>query len=164
MAKTLAIRQLLDCSAHDFWNRIFGSEDFNRFLYEGLGFAYELHDWNAETGYRKAQVWPTYQMPRAVAKVLGDRFSYVEEGTFDRLTKRYDFRVIPSSLPDRIRAVGEVLVEPVSAEQCERRVTIEIGADVLGLGRMIESYLVASTREQYAKNAALVNEYLAGFR
>ena len=41
---------------------------------------------------------------------------------------------------------------------------MEFAADVLGLGRLIETYLVASTREQYAKNAALVNEYLAGFR
>jgi hypothetical protein len=164
MAKTLAIRQLMDCSEHHFWKRIFGSEEFNEFLYEGLGFEYELHDWNAETGYRKAQIWPKYQMPRAVAKVLGDRFSYVEEGTFDPVVKRYAFRVIPSTLPDRIRASGEVTVESVSSEQCERRVTIEFGADVLGLGRMIETYLIASTREQYAKNAALVNEYLAGFR
>jgi hypothetical protein len=43
-------------------------------------------------------------------------------------------------------------------------VTLEIGADVLGLGRLIEAYLVATTREQYVKNAALVNEYLASRR
>jgi hypothetical protein len=41
---------------------------------------------------------------------------------------------------------------------------MEIAADVLGLGRLIEAYFVATTREQYAKNAALVNEYLAGLR
>jgi hypothetical protein len=40
-------------------------------------------------------------------------------------------------------------------------VTVEIGAAVLGLGRLIEAYFVATTREEYAKNAALVNEYLA---
>lgn len=164
MAKTLAIRQLLDCSNSEFWERIFGSEDFNHYLYEGLGFAYELQEWNPETGYRRARVWPGQKMPRAVAKVLGERFSYVEEGTFDSVRERYDFRVIPSALPDRIRAKGSVTVESVSERQCERRVTLEIGAEVLGLGRLIEAYLLASTREQYAKNAALVNEYLAGFR
>ena len=58
MPKSLAIRQLLDCSEDEFWERIFRSEDFNHFLYEGLGFEYELIEWNAETGYRKAQVWP----------------------------------------------------------------------------------------------------------
>lgn len=164
MPKTLAIRQLLDCSETEFWERIFGSEDFNEFLYEGLGFEYVLQECNSETGFRKAQVWPTQQMPRAVAKVLGDRFSYVEEGSFDPLARRYAFRVIPSSLPERIRAQGELVIEPVSSEQCERRVTMEFAADVLGLGRLIETYLVASTREQYAKNAALVNEYLADSR
>jgi hypothetical protein len=56
------------------------------------------------------------------------------------------------------------MVEPVSLHQCERRVTLEIGAEVLGLGRLIETYFMATTREQYAKNAALVNEYLATFR
>ena len=164
MAKTLAIRQLLDYPQGEFWERIFRSEDFNHYLYEGLGFAYELQEWNPGTGYRRAKVWPGQQMPRAVAKVLGERFSYVEEGTFDIVAERYEFRVIPSALPDRIHAAGSVIVEPVSERQCERRVTVEIGADVLGLGRLIEAYLLASTREQYAKNAALVNEYLAGFR
>ncbi len=161
MAKTLSIRQLLDCSEGEFWVKIFQSEDFNHYLYEGLGFDYELHEWNPDTGFRRAKVWPGHQMPRAVKKVLGERFSYVEEGRFDPVTQRYEFRVIPSALPERIRAEGVVVVEGVSDSQCERHVTVEIGADVLGLSRLIEGYLVASTREQYAKNAALVNEYLA---
>jgi len=164
MPKCFEIRQLLDCSEEEFWERIFRSEDFNQYLYEGLGFEYELQVWNGDTGYRRAKVCPTQQMPRAVAKVLGDRFSYVEEGEFDAATDRYDFRVIPSSLPDRIRVKGSVVVEPISPHQCERRVTLEIGAAVLGLGRLIEAYFVATTREQYAKNAALVNEYLASHR
>lgn len=164
MAKTLVIRQLLDCSEQEFWERIFGSEDFNRYLYEGLGFEYDLQEWDPNTGYRRAKVSPGHQVPRPVAKVLGERFSYVEEGTFDPRTERYEFRVIPSALPDRIRAEGVVVVEAVSERQCERTVSLEISAQVLGLGRLIEGYIVASTREQYAKNAALVNEYLAGFR
>jgi hypothetical protein len=102
-------------------------------------------------------------VPRAIARVLGDRFSYVEEGTFDPLTERYEFRVIPCALPDRIRARGSVEVETVSPRQCERSVSLEIGADVMGLGRLIEGYVVAVTREHYAKNAALINEYLATF-
>jgi hypothetical protein len=164
MPKSLAIRQVLDCPEEEFWDRIFGSEDFNHYLYEGLGFKYELQEWNQETGYRRAKIWPTHQMPRAVARVLGSRFSYVEEGTFDAEARRYDFRVISSAVTDRIRARGTVTVEAVSAHQCERRVTLEIGADVLGLGRLIEAYFVTATREQYAKNAALVNEYLSSFR
>ncbi len=161
MARTLSIRQLLDCSERDFWDRIFASEDFNHYLYEGLGFEYELQEWDPDTGFRRAKVWPAHQMPRPLQRIFGEHFSYVEEGTFDPVVKRYDFRVIPSALPDRIRAEGVVVVRPVSEIQCERQVTVEIGADVLGVSRLVESYLVASTREQYAKNAALVNEYLA---
>ena len=146
MPKPLAIRQLLDCSQPEFWERIFRSEDFNHYLYEGLGFEYELQEWNATTGYRRARVWPGHQMPRPLAKVFGERFSYIEEGTFDPVTECYHFRVIPSAMAERIRVNGTVVVEAVS----ERR--------------LIEAYLVSSTREQYAKNAALVNEYLAGFR
>ena len=164
MSKSLVIRQLLDCSEQEFWERIFGSEDFNQYLYEGLGFEYELQEWNPETGYRRAKVSPGHQIPRPVAKVLGERFSYVEEGTFDPSTKRYEFRVIPSALPDRIRAQGVVVVQGISEHQCERKVMLEINANVLGLGRLVETYFVATTREQYVKNAALVNEYLAGFR
>jgi hypothetical protein len=164
MAKTFTIRQVLDCSEQEFWERVFRSEDFNRYLYDGLGFEYELEEWNPDTGYRRAKVSPGQHMPRPVAKLLGERFSYVEEGTFDPETERYEFRVIPSALRDRIRAEGVVDVEAISECQCERKVTLEISAHVLGLGRLVETYIVASTREQYAKNAALVNEYFAGFR
>ena len=164
MPRSLSIRQLLDCSERDFWERIFASEDFHHYLYEGLGFEYELQEWNPETGFRRAKVWPGHQMPRPLQRILGERFSYLEEGTFDSVAERYDFRVIPSALADRIRAEGVVVVHPVSEHQCERQVTVQFGANVLGLGRLIESYLVASTREQYAKNAALVNEYLAESR
>ena len=161
MPKTLEIRQLLDCTEEEFWERIFRNEDFNNYLYDGLGFKYELQEWNPGTGYRRAKLWPMQQMPRAVASVLGERFSYIEEGTFDAEAERYDFRVITSVVADRIRVRGTVTIEAVPPTQCERRVTLEIGADVLGLGRLIEAYFVAATREEYAKNAALVNEYLA---
>ena len=164
MSKTLAIQQLIDCSAQEFWKRIFRSEDFNRYLYDGLGFEYELQEWDPDAGYRRAKVSPGHQMPKALARVLGERFSYVEEGRFDPDAERYEFRVIPSSMPERIRADGVVVVEPVSEHQCERKVKVEFRADVIGIGRLVEAYLVASTREQYAKNAALANEYLAGFR
>lgn len=164
MPKNLAIRQLLDCSEQEFWDRIFRCEKFNQYLYEGLGFEYELEEWNAETGYRRAKVWPVQKMPRSVAKVLGDRFSYIEEGNFDSLTGDYRFVVIPSTVADRIRVSGTVSIEAVSSRQCERRVNLEIGANVLGLGRLIETYFAATTRAQYAKNAAIVNDYLAGMR
>lgn len=164
MSKNLAIRQLLDCSVEEFWEQIFRSEEFNLYLYEGLGFEYELQDWNPDTGYRRARVWPRHQMPRAVARVLGERFSYIEEGTLDAITGSYHFTVTPSTIADRIRARGTVSIEAVSPHQCERRVTLEIGADLLGLGRLIETYFVATTRAQYAKNAALVNDYLASSR
>ncbi len=161
MSKSLSIRQLLDCSEAEFWERIFASEEFNQYLYEGLGFEYELQEWDPKTGYRLAKVTPAQQVPRAVARVLGDKFSYLEEGTFDPLIRRYEFRVIPSSLSERIRAKGTLEVQEVSEDQCERHVQLEICADVVGLGRLIEAYFLAATREQYAKNAALVNEYLA---
>jgi len=164
MPKNLAIRQLLDCSEPEFWDRIFRCEKFNQYLYDRLGFEYELEEWNPQTGYRRAKVWPAQQMPSAVKKVLGDRFSYIEEGNFDSLTGTYRFVVIPSTIPDRIRVKGTVSIEAISADQCERRVTLEIGADVLGLGRLIETYFAATTRAQYAKNAALVNDYLASLR
>ena len=161
MPKNLAIHQLLDCSEQEFWDRIFRCEKFNEYLYEGLGFEYELEEWNPQTGYRRAKVRPAQQMPHAVARVLGDRFSYIEEGTFDSLSATSHFVVIPSTIADRIRVKGTVSVEAVSPHQCERHVTLEIGANVLGLGRLIETYFAATTRAQYAKNAALVNDYLA---
>ena len=59
---------------------------------------------------------------------------------------------------------GTVVTAPLSDRTCERTVTFEMEARVFGVGHVIESFLETATREQYDKNAAFINEYLAAKR
>jgi len=165
MTVKFVIQHEFHTSVEQFWTEIFKSEEFNRALYiDHLRCGYELELWNPATGRRRARVWPTNTIPKALARVLGDTISFVEEGTCDDDVHRYDFRVLPSRLPERIRVNGSVVTAPLCDRTCERTVTFEIEARVFGIGHMIESFLETTTREQYDENATFINEYLAAKR
>jgi|GEM_PF-1302734 len=162
MTTHFILQHELDTPVERFWTDIFESEDFNRALYiDHLGYRYELDLWDRATGHRRARVWPTHNVPKALASVLGNTISFVEDGIYDEDAERYDFKVIPSTLAGRIGVSGTVEVEPLSARSCERSVTFEIEARVFGVGHLIESFLETTTREQYDRNALFINEYLA---
>lgn len=165
MTVKFVIQHELPMSVEQFWAEIFGSEEFNRALYiDHLRFGYELELWNPATGRRRARVWPTNNVPKAFARVLGDKISFVEEGTCDEDLHRYHFRVVPSTLPERIQVNGTVVTAPLSDRTCERTVTFEIEARMFGIGHVIESFLERTTREQYEDNATFIKEYLAAKR
>ena len=161
MTARLIFEHVFPISVPEFWEKIFASEDFNKALYEDhLGFRYELQEWNAKTGARRARVWPTADVPKPVAAVLGQRISFVEDGIYDREKGRYDFVVIPSTLADRIQTTGSVFAEKQGENECVRKVEIAIEARVFGIGKAIESFLEKTTRDQYESNAQFARDFL----
>jgi hypothetical protein len=138
MTVKFAIRHELPVSAEQFWAEIFRSEDFNRALYvDHLGCGYELELWDPVTGRRRARVQPNNNLPQALAAVLGDKISFVEDGICDDDAEQYDFRVIPSRLGERIQVRGTVVTRPLSKRTCERTVNLEIEARVFGIGGLV---------------------------
>lgn len=162
MTKTFTMTHTLNASVPEFWERIFASESFNEELYrDELGFQYKLEEWDAETGLRRARVWPTADVPKPVAAVLGDKLSFLEEGVYDAAADRYDFVVIPSAMRDRITTTGIVIAEATDDGRCKRTVTITVEARIFGVGKLVEAHLESTTRDQYDRNAAFANEYLS---
>jgi hypothetical protein len=156
------MEHVLEASDEQFWAEIFRSEEFNRALYIGhLGFGYELESWDPTTYYRRARIWPLTNVPKALTDLLGGEISFVEDGSCDEAAGPYDFRIIPSRLRERIGVKGRVETTPLTDRTCRRIVTLEIDVRMFGIGGVIESLLEATTREQYDKNAAFINEYLA---
>lgn len=162
MTRSFSLRHDLNVSVEGFWRHIFESERFNRALYEErLGFDYKLEHWDASSGLRRARIWPTADVPKPVAAVLGDKLSLLEEGTYDRESGRYEFRAVPSTLSDRVVTRGSVVAEAVDDDRCVRTVEITIEARVFGVGKLIEAFVESTTRDQYNINAEYANEYLA---
>jgi hypothetical protein len=149
-----------------YWPKIVFNEAFNKEMYEGhLRFpAWTLLDFkdDDQKTYRKVRVEPKVgDLPGPVKKVLGDRMSYVEEGTFDKKTKRYTFKVTPSALPDKSKIAGEMWCEKAGDKKCVRHTRISVEVKVLMVGGLVEQRVLKDLEASYDAGSAFTNEYIA---
>jgi hypothetical protein len=148
-----------------FWSKLFLDPEYNRALYkEGLQFPdYEVLE-ERDTGtevVRRVRVTPKQEAPAAVQKLVGGRFSYVEEGRYDKASQRYRFRVVPATMADKIKAEGELRAEPAGAGRMRRVVDMTIEVKVFGIGGIVESFVAKSMQDSYAQAATFTNRWIA---
>ena len=99
-------------------------------------------------------------MPGPVKKLFGDRLSYVEEGTFDKKTRRYTFKVTPSTLAEKTKVAGEMWVEKLGEKKVARVTKISVEVKVFMVGGMVEDRILADLRSSYDKGTTFTNEYI----
>ncbi len=154
----------INCSADHFW-KLFFDPEFNTRLYrEALGFPkYEVlkHEETDAQITHKVMGQPKMNMPGPVAKLLGSNFVYTEEGTFDRATKIWRWKMTPSALADKMRNEGTLRIEPIGDQKVRRIADIIIEAKIFGIGGMIESSAEKQLREGWEDSAKFMNKYLA---
>jgi len=161
MTTRFTVRHALCCSPDEFWEHIHHDPAFHRGLNaDYLGHRYEVIEVDREAGIYKARTWPQYEAPAAVQKFLDRTASFTEEGVLDYATMQYDFRIVPSVYADKLSSEGHLRAEPARDGECDRVVDFVVEAKVLGIGRLIESFLEKSTRESFDQSAVYVNEYL----
>jgi hypothetical protein len=150
------------CNVETFWKTFF-DKDFNDKLYlEGLGFpAYKTLEQNeTETRItRKVSGQPKMNMPAPVAKLMGSNFSYVEDGSFDKATKVWTWKLTPSTLADKMRNEGSVRVEAIGDDKVRRVAELLIEAKIFGLGGLIESSAEKQLRDGWDQSAVFMNKY-----
>jgi hypothetical protein len=164
MAKT-RIEHTFDCSEATLWQVLFFDDDFTRRLYKDT---LRFPVWRVleqkitdETLVRRVEVQPLVEnVPGPIKKLLGDRFAYVEEGTFDRKRKRYRFRVVPSSGADKTHIDGEMYSEPLGENRVKRIVDFGIEVKIMMIGKMIEQKTIDDTKASYDKMATFLRTYL----
>jgi hypothetical protein len=151
------------CNVETFWETFF-DKSFNEKLYlEGLGFpAYKTLEQNeTETQItRKVHGQPKMNVPGPVAKLFGANFSYVEEGSFNKATKVWRWKLTPSALADKMRQEGSVRVEAIGDDRVRRIADLEIEAKIFGVGGLIESSAEKQLREGWDASAVFMNKYL----
>lgn len=144
---------------------MFFDKDFNTTLFlQELGFPeYETLklEETDDTIFRKVRGMPKMDMPKPVVKLLGDGFSYTEEGTFDRKTGLWKWFMTPAKLADKLRNGGTVTCEKISDDKCRRIATIDIEAKVFGIGGLIESSSEKQMTDGWNKSAAYMNRWIA---
>jgi hypothetical protein len=100
-------------------------------------------------------------MPGAVQKVLGSSFRYAEEGSFDKATKVWKFRTIPSMMADKTRNEGTLRVERVSDDKVRRILDVVLEVKVFGLGGTLESTFEKAIRDGWNNSASYMNDQAA---
>jgi hypothetical protein len=161
---TFQVKHEINCNVETFW-KIFFDKEFNTKIYtEGLGFPqFEVLDQReTETQItRKCAGMPKLNMPGPVVKLLGNGFRYTEEGTFDKSTKKWKWKMTPSTMADKLRQEGTLWVEPIGDTKVRRVAELINEAKVFGLGGLIEKSAETQLREGWDLSAAFMNKWIA---
>lgn len=159
------IRHDLDCTGEDYWEKAVLVREYNERLYaEVLKFPkFDLLEQRDEGDlvHRKVFIEPPLGgLPGPAKKVIGDKMTYVEEGTYNRKTGRYKFRVTPSTLPDKVKVEGEMWCEPRGEGKCTRHARVQVDVKVFVVGGLIEEKIASDLKDSYTKAVPFTAEWL----
>ena len=161
----ITISHDFNCDPETFWSKIFGNLEFDTALYRDElrfpGFEQLEARTDGDRMTRRCRITPRQDAPAPVQKLLGGQFSYIEEGSFDKKTQRYRFKIVPSSLADKLRIDGEMRSEPMGPGKMKRVAEINIEVKIFGLGGMVEGFVSRSMQDSYAQAAAFTNRWIA---
>lgn len=136
-----------------FWNQVYFNKEFNKTLYEKHinAESYELIEYNEtpEEITRKIKVVPEQNAPKVIQKMLSGKFSYEEEGRFDKKKQVYDFKIVPSVKADKIKVTGRVTAEPAGEGSVRRTISLDLKADIFGIGGQIEKFVGGQIKKGY---------------
>ena len=163
MGKFTVVHEI-NCNVDTFWQTFFDKE-FNEKLYrEGLGFpGFSVRE-ERETDtqiIRRAAGQPKMNMPGPVMKLLGNNFRYTEDGTFDKASKQWKWKMTPSTLADKMRQECSLRVEPFGDDKVRRVAEMVIEAKIFGVGGLMESAAEKGLREGWDQSAVYMNKHLA---
>jgi len=165
MSSEFAVSHTFDCSEETFWERCLLSDDFNKALYlDSLKFpgwrVLEQNDTGTQV-IRKIHIDPPVTgLPGPVKKLLGDRFSYVEQGTYDRATQRYTFKVIPSTLAEKTKTEGVLWTEKKGEHQVVRHARLTVDVKVFAVGKLVEDKVLGDLKSSYEAATHFTRAYL----
>jgi len=157
--KKLSVTHVIDCDVDTYW-KVFFDAEYNKKLYlEGLSFKqFEILE-QSETKRRMRGV-PKMNVPGPVAKLLGDSFGYEEQGSFEKDTNTFRWKMIPNTMTDKLMTSGFTKIEAAGDGKVRRVNEATIEAKVFGVGGMLESTAEKEIRDSWEKEAAFMNKWV----
>ncbi len=161
----VTLRHEMDCSEDTFWNKCIFDEEYNRRLFlDALkfpGFALLASTDDAERKTKKARIDPPLVgIPGPVKKAIGDRMSYVEDGVYDKKTKRYRCVITPSTFADKTKVTAELWCESLGEKKIARSVRVSVEVKVFVIGSMVEEKILHDLKHSYDVAATFTNEFV----
>lgn len=163
MAK-FTITHEIPCSAETFW-KVFFDKEFNETLFlKELRFpefrVEEARDTDT-TIFRRVVGQPKMDLPGPIAKLLGSSFKYSEDGTFDKATKIWRWKMTPSTLADKLRNEGTMRIEAIGENRVRRIAEIIVEAKIFGIGGLMESTTEKELRNGWEKSAEFMRKWVS---
>jgi hypothetical protein len=164
MTERLVIKHDFDCSEKGFWDT-FLSEKYNFEMFrEHMKFPrWELRKFEVTEleALRVIDVEPYLgPLPAPAKKLLGDKIGYQEEGRLDRKKNRYDFKIIPGKLQDKIFVSGAQFTESLGENRCRRIFEATIEIRVFAVGSLIERHVAQDLKKSYDVGATFTQGYM----
>ena len=160
----ITLRHDIECDEDTYWKKVVFDETFNKKMYvEHLKIGWKLEDMKEDDAKitRRVHVEPdTSNLPGPVKKVIGDRLAYTEEGTFDKASKRYKFKVTPSTMADKTKVSGEMWCEKKGDKKVTRVARMSVEVKVFMVGGMVEERILSDLRTSYDKGTDYTNRYI----
>ncbi len=113
-----------------------------------------------DTTVRRVRVIPTVDMPGPLRKIMGDTIGYWEEQRVSASALRYDFKVTPDKMPDKIDVHGTFSIEPLGPDRCRRTMAGEATVKIFGVGGLAEKFLVGELERQYGDVARVQEQWI----
>jgi len=159
----LSLRQEIHCDLATFWQHFFDPELSRRLFIEGLEFISYTTVRQHETPTaieRTVAIEPKLTIPAPLAKVFGSSFRYQEEGSFDKPSQTWKWRMISGTMPDKIRVTGTLRARPIDSTKVIREVDIEIEAKIMLLGGMVEETFKKQLSAGWERSVVVQNQWL----
>ena len=153
----------IHCSTERFWELYLDSDFTRALIQDGLGFDdCDIQSVTRDEGVvrRVMVVRPRIDVPQAVAKVLGPRLSYREEGVYRHDTGTWEWTTRLGVMADKIRMGGSQRVEPAAADRCRRVADLWVDAKIFGLGGLVEKAAEKNMRKGWAESARWMNAWI----
>jgi hypothetical protein len=161
----ITLRHEIACDEDTYWTKCVFNEEYNRRLFrDELAFpGFEVLEERdlGDTVHRKLRIDPPVAgLPGPLKKAIGDRLSYIEDGTFDKAAKRYRCTINPSSLGDKSKISADLRTEPLGDKRILRVVTVHIEVKVFAVGGLIEQKIADDLRASYDASARFTDAFV----
>lgn len=164
MAETTIVDEF-ECTEETYWEKCHFDPEYNRRLYlEHLKFpGWKLLETKTEGDKTSRKVVldpPVGALPGPVKKLMGDSFSYTEQGTYDKKTGRYTFTITPSTMADKTKVNGEIWCEKTGDKKIKRYAKIKVDVSVFMVGKMVEEKVMGDLKVSYETAAPFTNGFV----
>lgn len=162
--KNVHLAHDINCSVATFW-KVYFDPAFNEALLRDIMKVDDYKILASEDNDREIRRTitgkPRVTLPAPIKKMIGDGFSFTEEGRFDKATQLWHFKIRISTFGDKARNEGTMRLEPIGDNKVRRVADAVVEAKIFGVGGMIEGGMEKQMQEGWAAGAEFMNRWLA---